>query len=88
LVVFPDEVVFDDLPFVVLLGVVVFALGAGFFVVVVAGGDGVCVCVCLVAPIATNGEVSVTKNAAIVADLTLSPMVAIISLSFQPTSPL
>ena len=88
-VVFPDEVVLEDLLLVVLPGVVVLALGAGFLVVLVAGATGdIGVCVCLVVPLAINGALSATKKAAIVADRTLSPMVAIISLSFQPTSPL
>jgi hypothetical protein len=84
LVVFPGAGVFG-LVVVVFPGVVALALGGGFFVVVAAGGG---VCVCKDTPPADNGAAIAVKKTTITTDPTLLSMVAIVSLSIQPTSPL
>jgi hypothetical protein len=66
-------------------GVVALVLGVGFFAVVDAGGD---VCVCLVTPLAENGATIAAKKTTTTIGRTLIPMVAIATLSIQPTSPL
>jgi hypothetical protein len=71
---------FVDLP-----GVVALVFGAGFFAVVDAGGD---VCACLVTPPAKDGATIAAKKTTTTIDRTLLPMVAIATLSIQPTSPL
>jgi hypothetical protein len=84
LAVLPGEVVFVWL-FVDLPGFVALVLGAGFFAVVDAGGG---VCACLVLPPAEDGATIAAKKTTITIDRTLLPMVAIATLSIQPTSPL
>ena len=66
-------------------GVVALVLGAGFFVVVAAGGG---VSACFVTPPAENGATIAAKKTTTTIDRTLLPMVAIATLSIQPTSPL
>jgi len=78
LAVFPGAAVFP--------GVAVLPFGAGFFGVVVAAGGGVAACP--VTPPKATGPAIAVNQATTTADRTLPPTVAIIFLSFQPTSPL